>query len=82
MLTDYLQAAARQATYELLPDDGEFYGEIPPCPGVLATGKTLEVCREGLLSALEDWILFRIHRHLLLPVIDGIELAVKAEAAS
>ena len=82
MLTDYLQAAARQATYELLPDDGEFYGEIPPCPGVLATGKTLEVCREGLLSALEDWILVRIHRHLPLPVIDGIELAVKAEAAS
>ena len=47
-----------------------------------AAGKTLEECREGLLSALEDWILFRIHRHLLLPVIDGIELAVKAEAAS
>lgn len=82
MLTEYLHAAARHATYELLAEDGEFYGEIPPCPGVLATGKNLEECRESLLSALEDWILFRIHRHLSLPVIDGVELSVKAEAAS
>jgi predicted RNase H-like HicB family nuclease len=82
MLSDYLHAAARRATYEILPEDGDFYGEIPPCPGVHATGKTLENCRTALLEALEDWILFRVHRHLPLPVIDGIELAVKAEAAS
>ena len=73
MLSDYLHAAARHATYELLPEDGEFFGEIPPCPGVHATGRSLEDCREALLSALEDWILFRVHRHLSLPVIDGIE---------
>jgi hypothetical protein len=49
---------------------------------VHATGTTLEACRAELLSTLEDWVLFRIHRHLSLPVIDGIELTVKAEAAS
>ncbi|MFN9370118.1 MAG: type II toxin-antitoxin system HicB family antitoxin [Planctomycetia bacterium] len=81
MLSDYLTAAARHATYEMLPEDGVFYGEIPPCAGVHATGTTLEDCRAALLSALEDWILFRIHRHLSLPVIDGVELSVKAEAA-
>jgi predicted RNase H-like HicB family nuclease len=82
MLSDYLNAAACHATYELLPEDGDFYGEIPQCPGVHATAKTLELCRAELLSALEDWVLFRIHRHLPLPVIDGVELSVGAEAGS
>jgi hypothetical protein len=49
---------------------------------VHATGSTLEACRSELLSALEDWILFRIHGHLPLPVIDGVDLTVKAEASS
>src|SRR5438309_12030802 len=29
MLTEYLQAAMRRAKYEILADDGSFYGEIP-----------------------------------------------------
>ena len=74
MLIDYINAAAAHAVYELLAEDGEYYGEIPPCAGVHATGTTLEACRAELLSTLEDWVLFRIHRHLSLPVIDGIEL--------
>jgi predicted RNase H-like HicB family nuclease len=82
MLSNYLHAAAQHATYEILPEDGDFYGEIALCPGVHATGKTLENCRASLLAALEDWVFFRIHRHLPLPVIDGVELSVKAEAAS
>lgn len=82
MLSDYLHAAAAHAHYEILPEDGEFYGEIALCPGVHATGATLEACRIELLSVLEDWILFRIHRHLPLPVIDGVDLTVKAESSS
>ena len=82
MLIDYINAAAAHAVYELLAEDGEYYGEIPPCAGVHATGTTLEACRAELLSTLEDWVLFRIHRHLSLSVIDGLELTVKAEAAS
>jgi predicted RNase H-like HicB family nuclease len=81
MLSEYLQAAARHATYEILEEDGEFFGQIPLCQGVHATGPTLEACRNELLSTLEDWVLFRIHRHLPLPEIDGLELSVKAEAA-
>ncbi len=81
MLSEYLQAAARHATYEILEEDGEFFGQIPLCQGVHATGPTLEACRQELLSTLEDWVLFRIHRHLPSPDIDGLELSVKAEAA-
>jgi hypothetical protein len=46
---------------------------------VFATAKSIEECRSELLSVLEDWIVFRIHRHLSLPVIDGLELTVKEE---
>jgi len=77
MLLNYIQAAMRQAKYEILSDDGTFYGEIPPCPGVYANAATLEACREQLAEVLEEWILFRVHRHLALPEIDGIKLAVK-----
>ena len=80
MLTAYLRAALRQAHYEILADDGEFYGEIRICPGVYATARTLEECRQELEEVLEEWVLFRIHRHLKLPVVGGMKLAVKKEA--
>ena len=74
MLSEYLQAALRHARYEILRDDGTYYGEVPECPGVYANTNSLEECREELREVLEEWILFRVHRHLPLPVIDGIEL--------
>ena len=36
----------RQARYEIVEDDGSFYGDIPAIPGVWANAKTLEACRE------------------------------------
>ena len=77
MLTKYLKAAMRHAHYEILPEEGQFYGEIPECNGVYATGETLEECREEMEEVLEEWILFSVSRNLPLPVIDGIELSVK-----
>jgi hypothetical protein len=53
MLTSYIRAAMRQARYEIVEDDGSFYGEIPLIPGVWANAKTLEGCREELESVLE-----------------------------
>lgn len=80
MLTKYLQAALHHASYEILSDDGSFYGEIPICNGVFANATTLEACREQLLEVLEEWILFRTYKNLPLPVIDGIEITVKEVA--
>ena len=80
MLTKYIQAAMHLAKYEILPDDGSFYGEIAECNGVWANAATLEACREELEEVLQDWILVSIHRHLPLPTIDGIELTVKEVA--
>ena len=82
MLTKYLDAAIRHAHYEILQEDGTYYGEIPECRGVYANAPTLEECRSELAEVLEDWLLLRIHTNLPLPTIDGLELAVKREAAS
>jgi predicted RNase H-like HicB family nuclease len=80
MLTEYIQAALRHAKYEILPDDGSYYGEIQECNGVYANSNTLEGCREELREVLEEWVLFRIHRNLSLPAIEGIELTIKEVA--
>ena len=64
MLTNYIQAAMNQAKYEILPDDGYYYGEIPGLQGVYAHAKTAEACREELQEVLEEWILFRVSRNL------------------
>jgi predicted RNase H-like HicB family nuclease len=77
MLLEYIQAALRHARYEILPDDGSYYGEIPECNGVYANAKILEDCREELREVMEEWVLLRIHKNLPLPGIDGIDLLIK-----
>jgi predicted RNase H-like HicB family nuclease len=67
MFNDYIQAAIAQATYEFLPNDATFYGEIEGFQGVYATGFTIEACRKELMEVLEEWILLSIARHLPLP---------------
>ncbi len=76
MLTAYIRAAMNKAKYEILPDDGSFYGEIPGFQGVYATAATLEACREELESTLEDWVLFRVSRNLPLPEAGGLKLEI------
>jgi predicted RNase H-like HicB family nuclease len=80
MITEYIRAAMHKATYEILEDDGTFFGHIPDCKGVWANEITLEACRDELESALEDWLLVGISLHHHLPVIDGIDInAVQGE---
>lgn len=80
MLLDYIEAALRQAKYEILPEDGKYYGEIPACNGVYAHADSLEACRDELQEVLEEWILFRVHKNLSLPEINGIKLSIKEVA--
>ena len=80
MLTSYIRAAMRQAKYEILSDDGTYYGEIPGFQGVYANAPTLEGCREELEEVLEEWILFRVSRGLPLPVVEGHELVIREVA--
>ena len=77
-MTAYIDAATRKAKYEILPDDGTYYGEIPGLDGVYANAPTLEECLDELQSVLEDWMLFRLHLGDKLPIVDGIDLNVPA----
>ncbi|MCW5559701.1 MAG: type II toxin-antitoxin system HicB family antitoxin [Verrucomicrobiae bacterium] len=82
MLIEYLRAALAKAHYELLAEGEGFYGEIPGFQGVYAQAKTLEACREELAGTLEDWLLFRIARHLPTPTVDGMDLTIREVAES
>ena len=70
----------RQARYEIIEDDGSFYGHIPAIPGVWANARTLEACREELESVLEGWVLVSIADHSPIPDIDGQRIEVRAIA--
>ncbi|MBI1801862.1 MAG: type II toxin-antitoxin system HicB family antitoxin [Chloroflexi bacterium] len=80
MLTEYIRAAMRRATYEVLPD-GTFYAEIPGLQGVYAHSEQLEACREQLQEVLEGWIVLGLRLRHDLPVVEGMSLAVAPEAA-
>jgi predicted RNase H-like HicB family nuclease len=60
MLTKYVDEAMRRAEYELIPEDGTYYGHIPGFQGAWAGEKTLEECRNELRSVLEDWLLLKL----------------------
>lgn len=67
ILTDYVSQALAKAVYNKL-GDGTFAGRIPPCPGVIAFGKTLSKTEGELRSTLEDWILVGLKLGHPLPV--------------
>jgi len=81
MLTSYIRAAMRQARYEIVEDDGSFYGEIPAIPGVWANAQTLEACREELESVLEGWVLLSVADHSPIPDMDGNCLDIREVAS-
>ena len=80
MLTDYIRAAMGRAKYEIL-SDGTFYGEIPGFQSVYSNSETLERCREELQEVLEGWIVLSLRLGHPVPVVDNIDLALKAEPA-
>ncbi|HET6568447.1 MAG TPA: hypothetical protein VFG50_10820 [Rhodothermales bacterium] len=82
MLTAYIEAAMRHATYEILEDGEGYYGEIPGIQGVWVNAETLEACRDELQSVLEDWILVGFHLGAVIPPVDGIDLNPIAEKAA
>lgn len=72
MLRAYLDAAMRRAKYEIIPEDGSYFGEIPGFEGVWAHARTLEACRDELASVLEDWLVLGLQLGHELPEVDGL----------
>ncbi len=72
MIVEYIQKALEAAKYEMIQNNGEpYYGAIPPCRGVWATGRTLEACRRNLQDVLDGWIAMRLQHGLTIPSIKG-----------
>ena len=80
MFTEYIQAALRQANYEIL-EDGTFYADVPGMKGLYANASTLEACREELKESLEEWIVLGLQLGHTLPVIDGVTLLFNKDVA-
>lgn len=80
MLPEYLAGAMRRATYELLPDDGVYFGSIPGFEGAWAAAETLDATRDELAEVLEEWTLYRLWAHLPLPDVDGLRIEFKLVA--
>lgn len=81
MITEYIEESMKTAHYEIIEDEGAFWGEIPRLQGVWGKAKALEDCRHALKETLEEWIIFRLKNNLELPVIAGIDLNKLAVAA-
>jgi predicted RNase H-like HicB family nuclease len=73
ILSDYVGEAMAEAAYDKL-EDGSFAGRIPPCPGVVAFGRSLRECETELRAVLEGWIVLGLRLGHTLPVIAGIDL--------
>ena len=67
MIQDYFESHLNKASYEMIDKGQRFYAEIKELRGVWAVGKTLEECRQNLLSTLEGWLIFRLRKNLSVP---------------
>jgi len=74
MLAQFLDAAMEIARYEIIEDDGRYWGEISEFQGVWARHETLSGCQRELREALSDWIALRLRLGLEIPEIARLNL--------
>lgn len=76
MISMYVAEALRRAQYRIV-DDGVFCATVAGLPGVIATGKTLEACRDQLAEVIEEWLLVRVSQGLKIPRLGTARVQVK-----
>jgi len=76
MISRYVERALRKARYVQL-EDGTYCATVPGLRGVVATGGSIETCREQLAEVIEAWILVRVSRGLAVPAIGGATVHVR-----
>jgi predicted RNase H-like HicB family nuclease len=74
MLAKYIDTAMELATYEIIEDEGRYWGEIPGFQGVWARHDTLTGCQRELREALSDWIALRLRLGLEIPELAQMNL--------
>ncbi len=76
MITAYLDKALRRARYQQV-DGGLFCATVPGLLGVIATGPTLEACRDQLSEVIEEWVLVSVSRGLRVPPLGSTRVEVR-----
>jgi len=74
MLAHYLDVAMEIAQYEIIQEDGAYWGEIPGLQGVWARHQTLAGCQRELREALSDWVALRLRLGLEIPELAKVNL--------
>ena len=74
MLAHYLDIAMEMAQYEILEEDGAYWGEIPGLQVVWAKHQTLAGCQRELREALSDWVALRLRLGLRIPELAQVDL--------
>jgi predicted RNase H-like HicB family nuclease len=76
VITRYIDQALRRAHYRQV-DGGLYCATVRGLRGVIATGTTLEDCRDQLAQVVEEWILVRVSRGLSVPRLGGVTVEVR-----
>jgi predicted RNase H-like HicB family nuclease len=74
MLAHYLDVAMEMAQYDIIEEDGTYWGEIPGLQGVWARHQTLAGCQRELREALSDWVALRLRLGLQIPEMAQMNL--------
>jgi predicted RNase H-like HicB family nuclease len=80
MLARFIDTAMEMAQYDIINDDGSYWGEIPGFQGVWANHKTLLGCQRELREAVSDWIGLRLRLGLEIPILADMDLNRLADA--
>ncbi len=72
IIAEYALGAMTKARYVQL-QDGSYYADVFLCPGVWATGDTIQDCRDELQDMLIEWLIAAYDEQDALP--DITELA-------
>jgi predicted RNase H-like HicB family nuclease len=76
MISRYVDAALRRAHFVALAEGG-YTATVTGLRGVIATGATLETCRDQLSEVVEEWVLVRVARGLDVPPLGGAKVQVR-----
>ena len=77
LLAKYIEVAMQDFVYEILEDDGSYFGTVPGFQGAWANADTLEECRKELTEVLEGWIVLGIELGHPIPTLPSIDLMRK-----
>jgi predicted RNase H-like HicB family nuclease len=79
MFGEHIGAALKRSEYMPL-EGGAFAMRVEGLRGVIATGPTVEECREDLIEAIGERITMRLERGLEIPALNGRAIGVSRES--